>query len=96
MNHPSRRHFLSSGAGALALQWLLARDANAATSKPHHAPTAKRVIFLFMVGGPSHLDLFDPKPALAKWHGKPLPESFGTPVSQFTSGKTPLLRSNRK
>src|SRR4029077_1062437 len=85
-----------SGAGAIALNWLLHRDANAAVKKPHHTPTTKRVIFLFMVGGPSHIDLFDPKPALAKWDGKPLPESFGTPVSQFTSGKTPLLKSTRK
>jgi hypothetical protein len=96
MNLTSRRQFLSTGAGAIALHWLLHRDANAATKTPHHAPTAKRVIFLFMVGGPSHIDLFDPKPDLVKWNGKPLPESFGTPVSQFTSGKTPLLKSNRK
>ncbi|NBO91899.1 MAG: DUF1501 domain-containing protein [Planctomycetia bacterium] len=96
MNLLPRRLFLSSGAGALAVNWLLARDARPAEPKPHHTPTAKRVIFLFMVGGPSPIDLFDPKPALEKWHGKPLPESFGTPVSQFTNGKTPLLRSSRK
>src|SRR5207245_10674547 len=40
---------------------------------PHYAPKAKRVIFLFMSGGPSHVDLFDPKPQLTKDHGKPLP-----------------------
>jgi hypothetical protein len=40
---------------------------------PHFAAKAKRVIFLFMYGGPSHIDLFDPKPALAKWNGKPIP-----------------------
>ena len=40
---------------------------------PHHAPRAKRVIFLFMGGGPSHVDLFDPKPRLTADHGKPLP-----------------------
>jgi uncharacterized protein (DUF1501 family) len=99
MDHLSRRHFLATGAGAIALQWLLARDGLAASKAlptPHHTPTAKRVIFLFMVGGPSPLDLFDPKPALAKWQGKPLPPSFGVPVSQFTSGKTPLLASSRK
>ena len=40
---------------------------------PHFAARAKSVIFLFMYGGPSHVDLFDPKPALAKWNGKPIP-----------------------
>lgn len=105
---PSRRLFLhqaGGGCGGLALSWLLARDAGAlgstpgnplAERKPHFEPKAKRVIFLFMVGGPSPLDLFDPKPALAKWQGKPLPPSFGTPVSQFTKGDTPLLASTRR
>jgi hypothetical protein len=49
-----------------------------------------------MVGGPSQVDLFDPKPELVKWQGKPLPESFGKPVSQFTKGDTGLLASTRK
>ena len=44
-----------------------------AVRRPHHAPRAKRVIFLFMPGGPSHVDLFDPKPRLAADNGKPLP-----------------------
>jgi hypothetical protein len=103
----SRRDFLwqaGGGCGGLALSWLLARDSHAASKaivnplaarKPHHEARAKRVIFLFMVGGPSPIDLFDPKPALKKWHGKPLPESFGKPVSQFTKGDTPLLASTR-
>jgi hypothetical protein len=103
-----RRDFLrqaGGGCGALALSWLLARDGIAAdklpanplaAKKPHFAPRAKSVIFMFMVGGPSPVDLFDPKPALAKWHGKPLPPSFGMPVSQFTKGDTPLLASTRK
>ena len=51
---------------------------------------------MFMVGGPSQMDLFDPKPELEKWQGKPLPASFGKPVSQFTNGETPLLASTRK
>ncbi|MGL4460773.1 MAG: DUF1501 domain-containing protein, partial [Planctomycetia bacterium] len=42
----------------------------------HHAPKAKRVIFLFMCGGPSQIDLFDDKPKLREYHGRPLPESF--------------------
>src|SRR6516164_8587840 len=102
----SRRDFLlraGGGCGALALSWLLAREGGAAVPrvnplaarKPHHAAKAKSVIFLFMVGGPSAIDLFDPKPALAKHHGKPLPPSFGKPVSQFTKGDTPLLASTR-
>ncbi len=41
---------------------------------PHFAPKAKRVIHLFMNGGPSHVDTFDPKPELTKWHGKVLPD----------------------
>ena len=52
---------------------------------PHHEAKAKSLIFLFMVGGPSPIDLFDPKPELLKHQGKPLPESFGKPVSQFTN-----------
>lgn len=43
---------------------------------PHFAPKAKNVIFLFMAGGPSQIDLFDPKPEMRKWEGQPLPESM--------------------
>src|SRR5918911_3566938 len=102
----SRRDFLfraGGGFGALALSWLLARDgyaapaANPLAARPPHFPArAKSVIFLFMVGGPSAIDLFDPKPALRRYHGQPLPESFGKPVSQFTKGDTPLLASTRR
>jgi hypothetical protein len=104
----SRRDVLltaGGGLGGLALNWLLARDAHAATpaganplaAKPPHFPaTAKRVIFLFMVGGPSQMDLFDPKPALTKWHGQPLPEGTGRPKSQFTKGDETVLGSTRK
>ena len=42
----------------------------------HFAPKAKRVIFLYQAGGPSHLETFDYKPKLAEMHGKPMPESF--------------------
>ena len=45
--------------------------------RPDTIPRAKRVIWLFMHGGPSHVDLFDPKPVLTKYGGHPLPESFG-------------------
>jgi Protein of unknown function (DUF1501) len=108
----TRREFLfqaGGGFGALALSWLVARDGYAgggsgptlsanplAAKPPHFEAKAKSVIFLFMVGGPSHIDLFDPKPALQKHQGQPLPKSFGMPVSQFTKGDTPLLASTRK
>lgn len=84
-NFINRRDVLASfgaGFGTLALRGLMGLDAVAAESRrdnplaarpPHYAPKAKSVIFLFMYGGPSHVDLFDPKPALAKWHGKPIP-----------------------
>src|SRR5438046_9590607 len=107
----TRRDFLfqaGGGFGALALSWLLQRDGYAAgalgpkasanplaAKPPHFEAKAKSVIFMFMVGGPSQVDLFDPKPELQKHHGQPLPESFGKPVSQFTKGDTPLLASTR-
>jgi Protein of unknown function (DUF1501) len=81
----SRREFLmkaGGGFGSLALASLLARNGlaggtattNLATSPaPHFAPQAKSVIWCFLDGGPSHIDLFDPKPTLNKIAGKPLP-----------------------
>ena len=87
------------GFGSIALASLLpsaqaAARANPLAAKPAHFPAkAKSVIFLFMVGGPSHIDTFDPKPALTKYNGQPLPPSYGTIVSQFTKGDTPLLAS---
>ena len=73
-----RRDFLSScgmGIGLSALAPLLHGKGNPMLPKgPHFAPKAKRVIHLFMNGGPSHVDTFDPKPELAKWHGKILPD----------------------
>jgi hypothetical protein len=85
--HPSRRETLATfgtGFGLLALADLLAAEEKTvpqpdrawnpyAVRKPHYAPKAKRVIFLYMPGGPSHVDLFDPKPRLAIDNGKPLP-----------------------
>jgi hypothetical protein len=73
-----RRAFLGRTAGALgtlALAHLLDRDrpAGASTGAKRPEPTAKSVICLFQHGGPSQMDLFDPKPALSKWHGKPHP-----------------------
>jgi hypothetical protein len=100
--HPlSRRAFLANtgiGFGSVALNALLARDLGAAekTKKhrgppgvPHHAPKAKRVIFLYMSGGPSHLETFDYKPQLDKLSGEPMPESFtkGQPIAQLQGAK---------
>ncbi len=77
----TRRWFFQQcgvGLGAIALRSLLADSAQPAPPalnllaprQPHHAPRAKRVIFLFMAGAPSHLELFDNKPELTKWNGK--------------------------
>ncbi len=86
---PSRRDLLAmsgGGLGLLALGDLLAAEAAPATparspgvaaqgpaALPHHPPRAKRVIFLYMPGGPSHIDLLDPKPRVTADDGKPLP-----------------------
>jgi len=63
---------------------------------PHHPATAKRVIFLFMEGGPSHLDLFDPKPLLNKLAGQPIPDSFGEVITAMGEMHSPLLECKRK
>jgi len=101
----SRRDFLfkaGNGFGALALSYLMQRDALAQGKKllnplapkaPHFAPKAKAVIFLFMVGGPSQMETFDPKPALDKMHGQQMPASFGEVKSQFVKTGTPLMGS---
>ena len=72
------------------------RPENPFAAKPPHFPArAKRVIFLFMEGGPSHLDLFDPKPLLQKMAGQTIPDSFGKVVTAFGENKSPLLASKR-
>mgnify|MGYP000939309790 FL=1 len=79
----SRRDFLArSGMGLAALGL-----ADLQASRPHHAPRAKRVIHFFLNGGPSHVDTFDPKPALAKYEGKPVPSH------RITERKTGAARS---
>ena len=76
-----------AGFGALALRSLLPPALTAAAGAAdtasrgvvnplHHAARAKRVIFLYQAGGPSHLETFDYKPKLAAMHGEPMPESF--------------------
>ncbi len=82
----ARRQFFSSGAsglGSLALASLLKQDGllaadapHIAGSGPHFAPKAKNCIYFFMEGGPSHMDLFDPKPKLNELDGQPMPDSI--------------------
>src|SRR2546428_13947737 len=100
----SRREFLEKaglGFGALAAGYLLQRDAAAATGgfaarSPHFPAKARSVIFLFMHGGPSHVDTFDPKPLLAKLDGRTVPPSFGKADFQFTKmDSVPLMASQR-
>jgi hypothetical protein len=83
---PSRRQLLrhaGAGFGSLALAAMLAEEARAASAanplaprEPHFPARAKRVIFLFMPGGPSQVDTFDPKPRLTQDHGKPSPKLY--------------------
>src|SRR5438105_9730553 len=96
----SRRDFLTragGGLGLLALSSLLERDSQAAAPRPHHRPAATSVIWCFLDGGPSHIDLFDPKPQLSKLNGQPLPGTFKRPVTAMgRTAFTPLLGSKRK
>ncbi|MCE9562434.1 MAG: DUF1501 domain-containing protein [Planctomycetes bacterium] len=90
----NRRWFLrdcSVGLGAIALNGLLA-DGAEPLPKPHHAPKAKRVIYLFMGGAPSHLELFDNKPQLAKFNGTlPPPELLKNYRAAFINPNSKLL-----
>ncbi|MCW1926384.1 DUF1501 domain-containing protein [Luteolibacter arcticus] len=75
----SRRTFLGhglTGLGSIALSRLLAADLAGGLATPTHQAKVKRVIFLSMSGGPSHLESFDFKAKLRELHGKPMPESF--------------------
>ncbi|TWT86356.1 DUF1501 domain-containing protein [Neorhodopirellula pilleata] len=111
MNQPnvSRREMLfntGAGFGAVALAGIMgdqvgANESQAAPSPlsaklTHHAARAKSVIFLFMEGGPSHIDTFDPKPDLEKLAGKPLPDSFGRVITAMGEFDSPVLASKRK
>ncbi len=66
-----------------------------ASRAPHHDPKAKAVIFLFMAGGPSHLETFDPKPLLNKLHGQKQPAEFGEVKYQFVNQESLLLGTKR-
>jgi hypothetical protein len=100
----SRRRVLQSGAGLAALASLLGRDGLTAESgrtdrpRPHFPPRAKNVIYMHMVGAPSQLDLFDPKPVLKEFHGKPCPEKYLTEGQQFAfiRGRPKLMGSGYK
>lgn len=97
----SRRQFFQragGGFGSLALASLLGRDAVQARETPDvdrwYDPSAARVdriIWLFMHGGPSHVDLFDPKPTLNRIAGQTLPESFGKVMTRRKVANNPLL-----
>jgi hypothetical protein len=104
----TRRQFFgraATGIGAAALSALLGKDLHAAGTKqplglpglPHHAPTAKRVIYLFMSGGPSQMEMFDYKPALKRYRGQDLPDSIrkGQRLTGMTSTQTrfPVVES---
>jgi len=86
-NKPTRREALCRGAngfGGLALLHMLAEESRAASKQPHFAAKAKSVIFLYMDGGPSQMDSFDPKPRLNKENGQKLP--FKPPTTVFNIG----------
>ncbi|EDY22390.1 protein of unknown function DUF1501 [Chthoniobacter flavus Ellin428] len=107
--YETRRRFLGRGANVLgfaALASLFGRDPHALAAEAaaplatHFAPKAKQIIYLHMVGGPSQMDLFDPKPEMAKWYNKDLPDSVrqGQRLTTMTSGQTrfPIAPSKYK
>ena len=106
LERANRRAFLAQaagGIGAAALGSLLGDPegfaAGALAQGLHRPPSAKRVIYLFMAGGPSQIETLDPKPALTAAHGDPLPESIrkGQRFTSMTSGYAPkLARSNHQ
>jgi hypothetical protein len=99
-----------TGFGSIALAGLLAESglraapsapspqspAPSSTRPPHVPPKAKSVIFLFMEGGPSHIDTFDPKPELEKLAGEPLPSSFKPVILAMGEKNPPIMASKRK
>ncbi len=101
-----RRRFLKEvacGIGTMGLADLLAADGRTADTanplapkKPHFPGKAKNVIFMFMEGAPSQMDLFDPKPALQKYAGQPLPDSLASQLRlAFTKKDAKILPSPR-
>ena len=100
----SRRDFLrrtGMGIGSLAFLDLMSREASAggnplAPVAPHHAPKARAVISLFMHGGPSQVDTFDPKPLLAKYAGQTLQASFANLNLEFTKTSTAKVLASKR
>ncbi|MFM8471649.1 MAG: DUF1501 domain-containing protein [Limisphaerales bacterium] len=100
----TRREFVRDaccGFGGLALAALLQEEARAAASPlvahaPHLPAKARSVIFLFMAGGPSHIETFDPKPLLNQLSGQPRPKEFGDAKYQFIQNGAKLLGTRRK
>ena len=105
----TRRHFFSRcgvGVGGAALSTLMLRDGEArpirnplAPRQPHFPPKAKSIIYLFMAGGPSQLEMWDYKPKLAEFHDKPIPPSYieGKRFAFMNSShRTTLLGPRRK
>ena len=102
-NEFTRRDFLAtsaSGIGMAALASLMQQDNllaktnnSSAVNTPHFAPKAKRCIFIFMAGAPSHVDLFDPKPKLNELSGQPLPKDMTANV-RFCLHKKRFSRAN--
>ena len=99
----------SAGLGAVALTAMLAEDGllpavladegpaadPLAPKTPHFPPRARSVIWLFMEGGPSHLDTFDPKPLLDTLAGQPMPESFGRPITAMGTASNAIMPTRR-
>ena len=83
------------GLGALAFSSMLQAADPLTAKQPDHTPTAKSVIWLFMEGGPSHIDIFDPKPELEKLAGQPMPASFGKVVTAMGTASNTLMPSSR-
>lgn len=103
----SRRELLirsGTGFGALALAYLLGEEGKVGAAMEsaavplirNYRSTAKSVIFLFMEGGPSHIDLFDPKPAIRKLSGQSLPQSFKRVITAMGEFESPVLADRRR
>src|SRR5579862_1990454 len=104
----NRREFLTNcfcGVGSLAFASMMAQDyaraagMNPLAPKPPHNPDhapAKSVIFLFMAGGPSHLETFDPKPLINKLDGQKRPAEFGDVQYQNVNSGSRILGTKRK
>ena len=101
----NRREFLCDaccGVGSLAFGAILAQEAARAAAMnplapkpPHHKAKAKSMIFLFLAGGPSQMDTFDPKPLLNELNGQKRPASFGEAKYQFIAKDAKLLGTKR-